>query len=486
MLAHRPLRCSRQCVAHRATIVVLVLGLAPGVPPARTIAADGVAAATRYDVVEAFDVEDWNVEGIAAAADSGRPFTLRYFGAEHTLALERNPLRSERFRMTAVDRSGFRRLVPTRTKVYRGRVDGDRTSTVRLSIDARGLRGFIRSADGWTFIDPLPAAPGTARATVDGAVAHRVYSEADISLEEIGSCGAELLGASASVDSTAIEDAHAHDGHEHASSGAARPELVGLEPPRSSVATSEEPIAATAETRTMELAVVADFEYFQTHGANSLTEIEATINAVDGIYERELGLRVEIGDVTIWEDANDPYTHTDALDLLVQLRSYWNGNKTGVPRDVVHLFTGKELDDATVGIAYVGVVCSRTNGYSLSQDIQSSFLEGMLVAHEIGHALGSQHDANGSTPRYIMYASLGGLNLDEFSDQSLNAIGNYIDSVSCLAADSDDESDGANAGAGGGGRRSGGGGGPVDPLLLVGLAAACGARGLSRLRRAAR
>jgi hypothetical protein len=80
--------------------------------------------------------------------------------------------------------------------------------------------------------------------------------------------------------------------------------------------------------------------------------------------------------------------------------------------------TGLNLDGATVGIAYIDVVGYPSVAYSVSQDLASKKLMPVLLAHELGHNFGMNHDPTGSSPRYIMYESLGISNLHTFSDIS--------------------------------------------------------------------
>jgi hypothetical protein len=225
------------------------------------------------------------------------------------------------------------------------------------------------------------------------------------------------------------------------------------------------PTSGAGELRTLEIAVTADVEFFETYGADSLAEIESILNVVDGIFQSEVNLAVEIVNAEIWQTEPDPFTSAASGTLLQELRNYWNGNNQAVDRDATHLFTGKTLEGSTIGIAYVGVVCSTSVAYGLSEDLSSSSLMPILVAHELGHNLGAEHDVSGSTPRYIMYPSLSTLNLDELSAESTTTIENYIGSHDCLTnAGSTQGSGSGSSGVGGGG---GGGGGPVDPLFIL-------------------
>ena len=419
-----------------------------------------------------FDIEHYDVDRLVQAADSGEPFTLQYFGAAHSIRVERNDVRAERYRAHAVGKAGVREILPMRSRLYKGRVVGEPMSLVRLSIDRRGVRGYIRASEGWTFIEPEMRAPGSAPARLGDETPHRVWNEDDIDSEFQGTCS-ETPAPSAHVGEEPHTESRKH-----------------------SVRESADAHAESATFQELEIAVVADYEFYQAHGDNTASEIETTLNAVEGVYEAELGITVRVVSLMVWEEEEDPYTQTNANDLLLELRDYWNLNRGSVARDIVHLFTGKNLEGTTVGIAYVGAVCDLADSYSLSQDISSSALEPLLVAHEIGHALGASHDASGTSTRYVMYPSLGSSNLDEFSDESTTAIGNYLNTTTCLSVV--DEGDGGvdtptSPGSGGtsGGSGSGStpapsgrrGGGPIDPLSLLALAAGAAYAGWRRPRR---
>ena len=455
--------------AHRRWLLLAVLVVAL---PAR--AAD-VAAEP-----ETYDIESYDVDELLAAAESGKPFTLRFARREHTVRVERNDLRSERFTAMAVGADGPRAIVPDRVRLFKGEVVGEPGSVVRLTFTADGIKGYIQSREGWTYIDPLPAPKGVLKATADGSADHRVYNEADLDPDFHGVCqeaGAPPATTSAHVHGTACDVQGA------APALASYPTLEAT--PSSTFGQAVELVPQASEASdeasysVLEVAVVADYEYFQRNGANTTTQIETILNTVEGIYESELGITLEVVSIVIWEQEEDPYTTTVALDLLLQLRNYWNANRGNVARDVVHLFSGKNLDNATVGIAYVGVVSDLVNAYTQSQDVHSTALAPLLVAHEIGHTLGALHDEPGSDPRYIMYASLGSQNLDQFSDTSKTAITNFTAGAGCMSVAGD--ANGSTPAAGGGG--GGGGGGPVDPLTLAILLAGAGAAGVLRSRR---
>ncbi|MBI4602954.1 MAG: hypothetical protein HY721_13435 [Planctomycetes bacterium] len=425
------------------------IALAPAV-----LQAEGPASPVRYDV------EGFDARAVEAAARSGAPVELRFFGASHRMQLEPSAVRSDRLQARAGSLGAERSVYLPEPRTFKGRLEGDPDSMVRLSAGSRGLRGYIRSSSGWTFIEPFAAPPGTAGAGLEdldalggagGASPHKVYTEGDLDPGFLGHCGEPVR----------LDPAVPGPAHE-AEPGAA----AEVRAPRQG--------AEGAELLVLELAVDADFELYQLYGDGAAAEIESVINMVDGIYERDLGISIQIVSINVWDAEPDPYDSMDSGSLLSELRTHWNAQNGAVSRDAAHLFTGKELDGSTVGIAYVSVVCSTSVAYALSQDLGSEALMPLLVAHEIGHNLGANHDPSGSTPRYIMYPSLGFTNLDQFSEASADEVADYVAAVSCLASEGGGESDPPPGDGGGGG--GGGGGGPVDPFLVVVLAGAAAAR----------
>ena len=179
-----------------------------------------------------------------------------------------------------------------------------------------------------------------------------------------------------------------------------------------------------------EIACDADYEYYQDWGSQTESRIESVINSLNQQYESEVNLRHEITTIIVRDTSSDPYTSSDAGTLLDQFRTQWNNNHGSIARDVAHLFTGRSLNNGTIGIAWLGVVCYTSSAYSLVQsDCCGSFgCTTDLSAHELGHNWGSGHcncTSNTMNP-YIVCAN-------DFTQASINSITSYANSVSCLS-----------------------------------------------------
>jgi hypothetical protein len=108
---------------------------------------------------------------------------------------------------------------------------------------------------------------------------------------------------------------------------------------------------------------------------------------------------------------------------------------TGVVRDVAHMWTGKDMDGSTVGIAWVGVVCrSPSYSYGVSQRYSSTPQKYVLTAHEIGHNFDADHsDGQSGCSNTIMQSFVGtGFTFCSFSRSQITAHANA--NSSCLGS----------------------------------------------------
>jgi len=179
-----------------------------------------------------------------------------------------------------------------------------------------------------------------------------------------------------------------------------------------------------------ELAVDADNAYYNEWGqsiANVENRINLVINIVNNQYENEVAIRNGI--VIIIVRTSQVYTTNSAGGLLNQFRNRWLANHGDITRDVTHLFTGRNLDGSTIGIAFtIGGICT-TNAYCLAQNgVGPLACETDLSAHELGHLWGAFHCDPCST---TMRSSLNCTN--NFIQGSINSIVNHRNSRTCLS-----------------------------------------------------
>ena len=143
-----------------------------------------------------------------------------------------------------------------------------------------------------------------------------------------------------------------------------------------------------------ELAVDADFEYYEAYGSVAAVEsrINSVINAVNIQYERDVDITQVLSAIIVRAAEPDPYTFTDATQLLFQFRDHWLANHSNIQRDMAELFTGKELNSSTIGIAWLNAVCTNFGFSVVQSDFNNNFgCTTDLTAHELGHNWGANH-----------------------------------------------------------------------------------------------
>lgn len=329
----------------------------------------------RQDALEKLSIWDGTLTRLNVPNAPGQFLTLTVpiEGVRFVLELEPTSLLADDFVLLAQVEGG--QLVefdfgPERT--YQGTIAGLPGSRVAATVMDTGLYAHIMFPSGAAWgVEPISGRVQGARVGD-----HIVYREQDVI--SAGGCGS---------------------GPEHIKGR-------GLPP-----AGDDGGIAGSTPPCVAEIAIDADQDWFNFYGsvAASAQQIAAILNAVNVQYLGECGIRHRVKAIIVRTTGPAPYTSTNPDTLLSQLRNQWNNNHAGIQRDMVHLFTGKNLDGTVIGIAYVGVVCDIPWAYGLSQRLGNFTNQTDLVAHEIGHNWNANH-CTCSNPPYTMNASITGAN----------------------------------------------------------------------------
>jgi hypothetical protein len=346
---------------------------------------------------------------------------LELEGVSHTLVLRPSSLRSADFvlRVQGADLQGAAGQGADMQSADAGQgagvlSDAGQGAVVQnaAELGAAGLLAPVSPAPPSTVRGELLGRPGSAAAgaLVDGTLQLLISpgeGAALWGLDALPSGGHALFPMSAVVDQGGV-------------CGSLTPQAI-TPPTQAMVAAASAPMVA-------ELAVDADYEYYLAHGssvADVLADIEGVVAASELIYSADAAISFQLTSVTVRTDPDDPYETTDPGALLSAFRAHWNAEHTGVARDLAHLFTGSNLDGSVIGIAYVGVVCSSSSGYGLSQSLfTNNFSRRVaLTAHELGHNWSANH-CNGDPDCAIMCSGLGGCSgeLEQFGAAAIASI----------------------------------------------------------------
>jgi len=188
--------------------------------------------------------------------------------------------------------------------------------------------------------------------------------------------------------------------------------------------------------RIAEILFETDYEFFQVYGtvAATIAGVEAYLNQVDFIYERDLGTSITTVQLIVTSSApavDHPYlVGVDPYAVLYGFRDYW-ATQALPQRDNVHLLIARNTG-GIAGLAYVGATCAG-GGYNsgLSRRYTSDFNSLVVViAHELGHNMGTGHDnqggaCNDSPFGHIMSPSVN-TSLMSFSPCTTVNINNYL------------------------------------------------------------
>ncbi|XOV66078.1 MAG: reprolysin-like metallopeptidase [Fluviicola sp.] len=214
-----------------------------------------------------------------------------------------------------------------------------------------------------------------------------------------------------------------------------------LEPLNTSIelTTGEVKEFGTCELRTYRCAIAATGEYTQFHGGtvnDALAAQVTTMNRVNGIYEKDMAITMEIvanNDQIVYTDqSTDPYSNGNTGAMIVEVQSDINSNIGSSNYDIGHVFGTN-----SGGLAGLGVVCSssKARGVTGSGAPVGDPFDVDYVAHEMGHQFGANHTQNndcnrnnstamepGSASTIMGYAGICAPNVQNNSDDHFHGV----------------------------------------------------------------
>jgi len=351
--------------------------------------------------------------------DTGR-LSLATSDLSFDLELVPHDLRAPGYRAEEFGAGGIARQIDTGpVRTFKGRARGSegalqlpQLGEARFTVDENRIEGLIITPSEHYFVEPAAKYSKEASATD-----YVIYSESDVVTPSNGECGVTLS------------------------------EQVNQKAASLDIPSTEQSLEAsvTAPLQELRIATEADSEYVKSKGGSltAVQEILSIVNQVEGLYEIELGLTFRVVYQSAWSTVADPYDATNASEALGELAKLWNSERGSVARDVVHMWTGRQLDNATIGIAFLEALCRVGVGsraaYGISKGVAGA-QQIAITAHEIGHNLGATHPNQQTPPiaecdNTVMSSTVSNTPRVTFCQFSIDEIGKYIDTnTGCLGA----------------------------------------------------
>jgi hypothetical protein len=232
----------------------------------------------------------------------------------------------------------------------------------RIDLTLKGFHGIIFSRKGTIYIDPF---------ATDTPEKYIAYYKRDFTTtkSETHSCGVDTNPGDYQMEEGEISLNHYRGG------------------------------GTTLELRTYRLALAATAEYTEFHGgtvADAMSAMVTTMNRVNGVYERDLSIRMEFvadNDNLIYTSSNsDPYSNGNAGTMLNENHNTCNAVIGGANYDIGHVFGTN-----SGGVAALGSVCSiseKGRGVTGSGNPVNDPFDIDYVCHEMGHQFAANHTFN--------------------------------------------------------------------------------------------
>ena len=186
----------------------------------------------------------------------------------------------------------------------------------------------------------------------------------------------------------------------------------------------------TENCRIVDYAIACDYSMFEKYGSvtNLVNRNLAVMNNVQVNYIDQFAdnFIFEIKEqFLVTEPGGDPWTSSTNPSTLLNSFTAWGPTGFTAVHDVAALWSDRDFDGSTVGLAWVGVICSPSR-YSVNEDFTTNEQSiRVLLAHETGHNFAAQHDNQGDP--FIMAPSVNPSAVD-FSAASRTAVNNHMNS----------------------------------------------------------
>ena len=196
---------------------------------------------------------------------------------------------------------------------------------------------------------------------------------------------------------------------------------------------------ASGATRRLDVSALGDARFRERYDSeqDARDAILTRLNNVDGIFSEQLSIEIRVGTLSVPDAAGDQLSAaTSPNTLLRELAALRRRSPELNSQGLTHLFTDRNLDGSTIGIAYLDSVCDSQNAVGLTES-RNVWLDSLVAAHEFGHNFGADHDGDsqGSCPNTPSFGFLMGpivSGTDDFSSCSLTRMRARTQRASCI------------------------------------------------------
>ncbi len=354
---------------------------------------------------QVFQLDLAAIHAFVQANSSRVDMTLELGGMTLPMSLFPNPVRRANAKVFLSTATGVKQLPSRPNTTYAGELQTVQGGEIRLLIDEDMIGGAFAHNGKEYMVEPLWY-------YIKGAD-HNLIVVYEASISE--SVQDMMCGTDVSIHQSEDHDkvGHDHDGDMAGVSGNA--------------------------CKQVEYGAACDYAFYDEYGggAGAQNRIDLIMNLVEGQYNNgQLQHTYEFDIVEYWfSDCNncDPWSGSnDAGTLLGSFRSWGNSGGFSVDTDVAGLWTDRDFNGGTIGIAYLNGVCNSFGYHCLQDWTSNTSLMRVMVSHEFGHNFSCDHDPAGSNT--IMAPSVN--NTTTWSNNSINDINSYTNGGSgwCMSS----------------------------------------------------